>query len=69
MGDAARQTAKDCANLKMEVGSLKVIIQDLVNELQWFRVQQGNFAGTVSGVLASIGGWIGEWKIQLPKGP
>ena len=51
MGDAARQTAQDCANLKREVGSLKVIIQDLVNELQGVRVQQGNLAGTVSGVL------------------
>ena len=51
MEDAARQTTQDCANLKREVGSLKVIIQDLVNELQGVRVQQGNWAGTVFGVL------------------
>ena len=51
MGDAARQTDLDCANLKREVRSLKVNIQYLVNELQGVRFQQGNLAGKVSGEL------------------
>ncbi len=68
MGDVARQTTQENANLKKEVGALKIVNQDLVNELQGVRVQQGNLAGTVSGVLDQYRGWIGMRKIQLTKG-
>ena len=68
IGDAARQTAQDCANLKREVGSLKVIIQDLVNELQGVRVQQGNLAGTVSGVLDQCRGLDRRVKNSTTQG-
>ena len=51
MGENARQTSQENANLKKEVGNLKVIISQLANELQGVRIQKGNLAGTVSGVL------------------